>query len=109
MNITSRRIIMSQLAAGWPLAETGTGQRKHPPPAEAAAAASTSTPGPPPTGEPAPPTPRTGGGRGGGGGGADAHITRQLRALYDEVVNEPIPERLLRLLEDLDSKRSERS
>jgi hypothetical protein len=81
-------------------------QRKQPPP-EPGAHAARADPEPAPV---PPPSPRTGGpgGPGGRGGGVDRHITRQLRALYDEVVNEPIPERLLRLLEELDSKRSER-
>lgn len=33
-----------------------------------------------------------------------AHIGRQLRAVYDEVVNEAVPDRFLRLLEDLERK-----
>jgi hypothetical protein len=42
---------------------------------------------------------------------ADMHtyIGRQLRALYDEIVNEPIPENLVRLLEDLDQKKPRKS
>jgi hypothetical protein len=35
-----------------------------------------------------------------------ARIGRQLRSAYDEVVNEPIPERFLRLLVELERKRS---
>jgi hypothetical protein len=35
-----------------------------------------------------------------------AHIGRQLRAVYDEVVNEPVPDRFLRLLEELERKKS---
>ena len=35
-----------------------------------------------------------------------AHIGRQLRAVYDEVVNEAVPDRFLRLLEELDRKKS---
>jgi len=31
-----------------------------------------------------------------------AHIGRHLRAVFDEVANEPIPDRLLRLLKDLE-------
>ena len=38
-----------------------------------------------------------------------AHIGRQLRAVYEEVVNEPVPERFLRLLEELERKKAERS
>jgi hypothetical protein len=34
-----------------------------------------------------------------------AHIGRQLRAVYDDVANEPIPDRFLRLLRELDQKR----
>jgi hypothetical protein len=43
--------------------------------------------------------------------GADlqAHIGRQLRAVYDEVVGEAIPERFLRLLEELERKQAPRS
>lgn len=33
-----------------------------------------------------------------------AHIGNQLRQLFDEVVQEPIPDRLQRLLLDLDAK-----
>lgn len=36
-----------------------------------------------------------------------AHIGRQLRAVYDEVVNEAVPDRLLRLIEELERKKSE--
>lgn len=31
-----------------------------------------------------------------------AHIGRQVRAVFDEVAEEPIPDHLLRLLQDLD-------
>lgn len=31
-----------------------------------------------------------------------AHIGRQVRAMFDEVAEEPVPEHLLRLLKDLD-------
>lgn len=31
-----------------------------------------------------------------------AHIGRQVRAVFDEVAEEPVPEHLLRLLQDLD-------
>jgi hypothetical protein len=30
------------------------------------------------------------------------HIGRQLRAVYDDVLNQPVPDRLLELLEELD-------
>jgi hypothetical protein len=38
--------------------------------------------------------------------GADsrAHIGHQLRTVYVEVVNEPVPDRFVRLLEDLERK-----
>jgi hypothetical protein len=36
-----------------------------------------------------------------------AHIGRQLRAVYDEVVNEVVPDRFLQLLEELERKKSE--
>ena len=36
-----------------------------------------------------------------------AHIGRQLRAVYDEVVNEAVPDRFLRLLEELEHKKAE--
>jgi len=36
-----------------------------------------------------------------------AHIGRQLRAVYDEVVNEAVPDRFLRLLEELERKKAE--
>ena len=43
--------------------------------------------------------------------GADlqAHIGRQLRAVYDEVVSEAVPDRFLRLLEELERKQAPRS
>lgn len=31
-----------------------------------------------------------------------AHIGRQVRAVFDEVAQEPVPDHLLRLLQDLD-------
>lgn len=36
-----------------------------------------------------------------------AHIGRQLRAVYEEVVNEAVPERFLQLLEELERKKAE--
>jgi hypothetical protein len=36
-----------------------------------------------------------------------AHIGRQLRAVYDEVVNEAVPDRFLQLLDELERKKSE--
>jgi CHASE1-domain containing sensor protein len=35
-----------------------------------------------------------------------AHIGRQLRAVYDEVASEPVPERFRKLLEELERKQS---
>ena len=35
------------------------------------------------------------------------HIGRQLQALYNEVVEEPVPDRFLKLLEGLEGKRGE--
>lgn len=37
------------------------------------------------------------------------HIGRQLRAVYDEVARQPVPDRFLRLLEDLERKQAEKS
>jgi len=36
-----------------------------------------------------------------------AQIGRQLRAVYDEVVSEGVPDRFVRLLEDLERKKKE--
>jgi hypothetical protein len=38
-----------------------------------------------------------------------AHIGRQLRAVYEEVVNEAVPDRFLKLLEELERKKAGRS
>jgi hypothetical protein len=38
---------------------------------------------------------------------ADRYIADQLRAIYDAVVSEPIPDRLLQLLDRLDSDAEE--
>lgn len=35
-----------------------------------------------------------------------AHIGRELRSVYDEVVNEVVPDRFLKLLEDLERMQS---
>jgi hypothetical protein len=35
-----------------------------------------------------------------------AHIGRQLRALYDEIVQQPIPDRFIQLLEELERKKA---
>ena len=95
MNIIPRLIMMAELS------------QARPPPREE----------PPghvqPGGEPPPPqAPVAGtatGGAGGRGGSIDRHISRQLRAIYDEVVNEPIPEHLARLLQELERKQGNRS
>jgi hypothetical protein len=39
--------------------------------------------------------------------GLQAHIGRQLRAVYDAVANEPVPDRFLKLLEELERKPAE--
>ena len=36
-----------------------------------------------------------------------AHIGRQLRAVYDEIANEPVPDRFLKLLEQLERQRTD--
>jgi len=36
-------------------------------------------------------------------------ISRQLRAIYDEVVSEPVPEKFLQLLEELERKQADKS
>jgi len=96
MNIIPRLIMLAEMSQGRPPPEsrpaqgqTGTGGDAPPPQAPAASTAT--------------------GGAGGRGGAIDRHISRQLRAIYDEVVNEPIPEHLTRLLEDLDRKQGNRS
>jgi hypothetical protein len=38
-----------------------------------------------------------------------AHIGRQLRAVYNEVVNEPVPDRFIKLLEELERKKADGS
>lgn len=37
------------------------------------------------------------------------HIGMQLRAVYDEVLNEPVPERFLKLLAELERKQAPKS
>ncbi len=37
------------------------------------------------------------------------HIGRKLRAVYDEVANEAVPERFLKLLDELERKQGVRS
>lgn len=75
-------------------------QRKPVPPAGAPDTMANDAARPPPVEDPAPPalTPD-----------ADRLISRQLRAIYDEVVNEPVPEAITRLLEALERKRTETS
>lgn len=36
------------------------------------------------------------------------HIGRQLRAVYDDVLNQPVPDRLLELLDQLDREKKGR-
>ncbi len=38
-----------------------------------------------------------------------AQIGQQLRAVYQAIVNEPVPERFLRLIEELERKKADRS
>jgi hypothetical protein len=38
-----------------------------------------------------------------------AHIGRQLRAVYNEVVNEPVPDRFIKLLEELERNKADGS
>jgi hypothetical protein len=38
-----------------------------------------------------------------------AHIGQQLRAVYDEVAREPLPDRFLKLLEELEKKEAGKS
>lgn len=40
--------------------------------------------------------------------GMQAQLGQQLRALFDHVAGEPVPERLLKLLEELESKEKKR-
>ena len=40
-------------------------------------------------------------------GELQGYIGRQLRAVYDEIVNEPVPDRFVQLLEELEKKRSD--
>ena len=42
-------------------------------------------------------------------GDLQAHIGRQLRAVYDEVASEEVPDRFLKLLEELERKETGRS
>ena len=43
------------------------------------------------------------------GGDLQAHIGRQLRAVYDEVANEAVPDRFLKLIEELEQKEAKKS
>ncbi len=38
-----------------------------------------------------------------------AHIGRQLRAVYDEVAQQPVPDRFLKLLDELERKQAPKS
>jgi len=38
-----------------------------------------------------------------------AHIGRQLRAVYDEVAQQPVPDRFLQLLDELERKQAHKS
>lgn len=38
-----------------------------------------------------------------------AHIGRQLRAVYDEVAQQPVPDRFLKLLDELERKQASKS
>ena len=42
-------------------------------------------------------------------GDLQAHIGRQLRAVYEEVVNEEVPDRFRQLLEELERKKADPS
>jgi hypothetical protein len=42
-------------------------------------------------------------------GDLQAHIGRQLRAVYEEVVTEDVPDRFVKLLEELERKKADRS
>jgi len=59
----------------------------------------------PPGALPREPDAKAAGGSQTGTNSINRHISRQLRAIYDEVVNEPIPDRLASLLEELDRRR----
>jgi hypothetical protein len=43
------------------------------------------------------------------GGDLQAHIGRQLRAVYDEVASEAVPDRFLKLIEELERKEAKKS
>jgi hypothetical protein len=38
-----------------------------------------------------------------------AHIGRQLRAVYDEIAHQPVPDRFMKLLEELERKQAAKS
>jgi hypothetical protein len=38
-----------------------------------------------------------------------AHIGRELRALFDEIADEPVPDRFLALLQSLEAKKQDKS
>jgi hypothetical protein len=43
------------------------------------------------------------------GGDLQAHIGRQLRAVYEEVASEDVPDRFLKLLEELERNETKKS
>lgn len=38
-----------------------------------------------------------------------AHIGRELRALFDEIADEPVPDRFLQLLQSLEAKKQDKA
>jgi hypothetical protein len=65
------------------------------------------TPGPPPTTPDAAPTSESAGPAKKRNPNVKDHIGRQLRALYDEVAAQPVPDRFMELLNRLDAKNGE--
>ncbi len=59
--------------------------------------------------ETAPKTDREGGSAGAGTRDLHAHIGSKLRLMFDEVVQEPIPDKFKQLLEDLERSKPEGS
>lgn len=59
--------------------------------------------------ETAPKTDREGGSTGAGARDLHAHIGSKLRLMFDEVVQEPIPDKFKQLLEDLERSKPEGS
>lgn len=117
MSIVSREIELAEAVADGPALEAQMDQRKPATPVASHQAskvsdrrdASPAAPSPPSTSPPAapqgdPPPPRRR-----GDVPIDQHISHQLRAIYDEVVNEPIPDRFVKLLEELERKQAGKS